>query len=108
MDVALATVTVISLTMALAMGVVTWRLVREERRRSDARVATLMAELERSHRVGSAGQIQLSRLGLDGLHAIPESWKEEVRRGYPTSRSVSGEVIKRPALFYKKLNHDRT
>ncbi len=50
MDVALATVTVISLTMALAMGVVTWRLVREERRRSDARVATLMAELERSHR----------------------------------------------------------
>ncbi len=31
-----------------------------------------------------------------GLHPIPESWKEEVRRGYPTSRSVSGEVIKRP------------
>ena len=48
MDVALATVTVISLTMALAMGVVTWRLIREERRRSDARVATLMADLERS------------------------------------------------------------
>ncbi len=32
-----------------------------------------------------------------GLHPIPESWKEKVRRGYPTSRSVSGEVIKRPA-----------
>ena len=47
MDVVLATVTVISLTMAFAMGVVTWRLIREERRRSDARVATLMAELER-------------------------------------------------------------
>ena len=30
-----------------------------------------------------------------GLHPIPESWKEEVRQGYhPTSRSVSGEVIK--------------
>lgn len=29
-----------------------------------------------------------------GLHPIPESWKEEVRRGYPTpTRSVSGEVI---------------
>ena len=49
MDVALVTVTAISLTMALAMGVVTWRLIREERRRSDARVATLMAELDRPH-----------------------------------------------------------
>ena len=32
-----------------------------------------------------------------GLHPISESWKEEVRRGYPTSRSVSGEVLKWPA-----------
>ena len=44
MDVALATVTVISLTMAFAMGVVIWRLMREERRRADARVAVLMAD----------------------------------------------------------------
>lgn len=48
MDVALFTVTVISLVMAFAMGIVTWRLLREERRRSDARVASLMAELEQS------------------------------------------------------------
>ena len=27
----------------------------------------------------------------------PVAGKEEVRRGYSTSRSVSGEVIKRPA-----------
>ena len=46
MDIALATVTVISLTMAFAMGIVTWRLTREERRRGDARVAKLMAELD--------------------------------------------------------------
>ena len=45
MDFALAAVTVISLTLAFAMGVVTWRLMREERRRSDARVAALMADL---------------------------------------------------------------
>ena len=44
MDIALATVTVISLTMAFAMGIVTWRLTREERRRGDARVTKLMAE----------------------------------------------------------------
>ena len=48
MDVALLSVAVISLTMAWAMGVVTWRLLREERRRSDARVAVLMAALERA------------------------------------------------------------
>lgn len=45
MDIALASVTVISLTMAFAMGIVTWRLIREERRRADARVAVLMADL---------------------------------------------------------------
>ena len=45
MDIALATVTVISLTMAFAMGIVTWRLIRKERRRADARVAGLMADL---------------------------------------------------------------
>ena len=31
-----------------------------------------------------------------GLHPIPESWREEVRRGYPTSRGVSGEIIEPP------------
>ena len=45
MEFALVAVTVISLTLACAMGVVTWRLMREERRRSDARVAALMADL---------------------------------------------------------------
>ncbi|HJN42934.1 MAG: hypothetical protein QGI10_11415 [Vicinamibacterales bacterium] len=58
MDVALATVTVISLSMAFAMGVVTWRLMREERLRSDARVAALMADLDRARGrdVGAVGQ----------------------------------------------------
>ena len=55
MNFALAAVTVISLTMALAMGVVTWRLMREERRRSDARVAALMADL-RGRNVGAPEQ----------------------------------------------------
>lgn len=45
MDTTLVTVTVISLSMAFAMGIVTWRLLREERRRADARVAVLMADL---------------------------------------------------------------
>ena len=46
MQFALGAVTVLALLMTIAMGVVTWRLVREERRRSAARLAALAAELE--------------------------------------------------------------
>lgn len=48
MDFALAAVTIFSLTLTVAMAIVTWRLVREERRRSIARIAALAAELERT------------------------------------------------------------
>lgn len=41
----LIAVTLLSLFLAIAMGVVTWRLVQEERRRSAARLAALAAEL---------------------------------------------------------------
>ena len=44
MDVTLATVTIISLLLAWAMAIVSWQRVRAERRRGDARVATLLAE----------------------------------------------------------------
>ena len=47
MEFALAIVTVLSLVMTLTMGVVTWRLVHEERRRSAARLAALAAEVQR-------------------------------------------------------------
>ena len=45
MDATLAAVAVVSLLLAWAMAIVSWQRVRAERRRSDARVATLMAEL---------------------------------------------------------------
>ena len=47
MEFALASVTIVALLMTLMMGVVTWRLVREERRRSAARLAALAAEIRR-------------------------------------------------------------
>ena len=46
MEFVLGTVTLLALAMAVAMGVVTWCLVREERRRSAARLAALAAELQ--------------------------------------------------------------
>lgn len=45
MPFALGIVTVLALLMTIGMGVVTWNLVREERRRSAARLAALAAEL---------------------------------------------------------------
>ncbi len=45
MDVTLAAVTIISLLLAWAMAIVSWQRVRAERRRGDARVAALLAEL---------------------------------------------------------------
>ena len=45
MDVTLALVTLFSLLLAAVMTTLAWRLAREERRRSDARVAALAAEI---------------------------------------------------------------
>jgi hypothetical protein len=43
MDTTLVTVTILSMGMAAALSVIVWRLLREERRRGDARVAALAA-----------------------------------------------------------------
>jgi hypothetical protein len=69
MDAALATVTLISLTTAFAMGIVTWRLTREERRRADARVATLMAKLDAAPLTVGAVDIDATQ---DRHHGPPE------------------------------------
>jgi flagellar basal body-associated protein FliL len=45
MDITLILVTLVSLTLAAVMTTLAWRLAREERRRSDARVAALAAEI---------------------------------------------------------------
>ena len=46
MQFALGTVTLLALLMTVAMGIVAWRLVREERRRAAARLSALTAELK--------------------------------------------------------------
>ena len=53
-DTTLTTVTIISLLLAWAMAIVSWQRVRAERRRSEARLATLMSELR--VRAGSDGK----------------------------------------------------
>src|SRR5204863_4755534 len=45
MDITLILVTLLSLALAAVMTTVAWRIAREERRRSDARVAALASEI---------------------------------------------------------------
>ena len=63
MDTTLATVTIISLLLAWAMALVTRQRLRAERRRSDARLADLMAEFARADgRAGGAADAELPHL----------------------------------------------
>lgn len=56
MDTTLVTVTVLSMGMAAALSVIVWRLLREERRRSDARVIALTKAAQPAPRSGSPTQ----------------------------------------------------
>ena len=60
MEFTLIAVTMLSLFLAISMGVVAWRLVQEERRRSEARLAALAAELRRDERRSANGDPDLS------------------------------------------------
>ena len=59
MEFTLIAVTMLSLFLAISMGVVAWRLVQEERRRSEARLAALAAELRRDERPSANGDPDL-------------------------------------------------
>src|SRR5438874_1515081 len=65
-DITLILVTLLSLTLAAVMTTLAWRLAREERRRSDARVAALAAEIHSEPRLSEA-------TALDRLHATGPS-----------------------------------
>ena len=59
MEFTLIAVTMLSLFLAISMGVVAWRLVQEERRRSEARLAALAAELRGDERRSANGDPDL-------------------------------------------------
>ncbi len=81
MDFTLVTVTVLALAIALTMTLLTWRLIREERRRSAARIAALAAEL------GSEG----ARPDIDGLPRAVVAAAADVR-----GRERGSEDLARP------------
>lgn len=83
-DTTLTTVTIISLLLAWAMAIVSWQRVRAERRRSEARLATLMSEL--GVRAGSDGETRA--YGLVHAPAAPPA-------GAPHGRAPGASVERR-------------
>ena len=89
MDLVLLTITAISLFLTLAMGLIVFKLLREERQRSDARVELLTAAVEdrpspvgRRRDVSPAAEVPLSTSMTSGdLFAVPEvesRWRQRV------------------------------
>ena len=89
MDLVLLTITAISLFLTLAMGLIVFRLLREDRQRSDARVELLTAAVEnrpaqlmRARDVAPAAEVPLSTsIATGDLFAVPEvesRWRQRV------------------------------
>ena len=99
MDTTLATVTIISLLLAWAMAIVTRQRLRAERRRSDARLADLMAELGRPDgRVGGPADAELPpRELLTGVTAPGEGPMEPGERGWQLTApaAMAGRPLRR-------------
>jgi hypothetical protein len=82
-------VTVISMLLALVMSVIAWRVGQEERRRSDARVAALAAEI---HEIDRA--VPLAPRPLDDLEIRPTGRAPVM----PSSGLFANHAPARPAL----------
>jgi hypothetical protein len=89
MDVVLVTITGISLVLVVTMGLVLYKLFREDRRRSEARVALLMAATSTPDATDDAvladqaiewtpsgsGDGEISHAGLFSPHEAPSPWR---------------------------------
>jgi hypothetical protein len=87
MDVTLILVTLLSLALAAVMTVVSWRLAREERRRSEARVAALATEIQ------PTGDLPLQpRTPVAAANDMFASTTEGPRSSSPAAAMVVGAV----------------
>jgi len=89
MDFLTTTVTLISLGLTLSMGIISWRLVREERRRSEAKIAGLQAKFTRFAR---------SRAVSDAVASVSRS--RPIRENNPADESepARGHLLARTEL----------
>jgi hypothetical protein len=70
MDIILLGITVVSLIVALVMSVTAWRLTRDEKQRSAARVAALSVAAD-------AGEIAPARAVAEPFPAVPAEWNRK-------------------------------
>ena len=94
---ALGIVTVLALLLTTGMGVVTWRLVREKRRRSAARLAALAAELgERP-----SASVEPSRAATALFQTRSEETGERTRRlaGFGVAGAVVVAIVAVVLMF---------
>ena len=108
MDFLTTTVTLISLALTLSMGIISWRLVREERRRSDARIAALQAEFTRStHTRADSDEVA----SMSGSH--PTRWgnpgdePEDVSSQRPNRPSHDSNTVLCPARRWPPVSGPR-
>jgi hypothetical protein len=104
MDTTLVTVTILSMGMAAALSVIVWRLLRDERHRSEARIAAL-TEASRpgpSSALRAAEDKPLTRAIPAAAHASPAkagSDKPEVAKAEVAKPEASRPGVFKPEVF---------
>jgi len=99
---ALLLVTLVSILLAIVMGAIAWRASGEERRRADARVASLAADIQDAVAASSAVQSmpQRAAVGLREAQADAEHSRRVGMRGEPaTVRPIRPVVATSSDLF---------
>lgn len=105
MDLLLLTLTIVSLVAALGFGAFAWHLLREERRRSQARVAALAAAIDTDappafHTV--AGAARLEPVAVSSLFAAePSAAQGSPRVKIALAAVVAASVIAAIAVVYR-------
>jgi len=82
-------VTMSSMLVAAVMSVIAWRIAAHERKRSDARIAALAADI---HAPAAAAPRAAAQAGGARVKAFPQRWEEDlaIRSGEPAS---SGPIL---------------
>lgn len=100
MPFALGIVTVLALLITMGMGVVTWRLIREERRRSAARLSALADEL-RQHEPGRE-RASFVDSPVDTVN-VPADMPLQTRPSHVSADPVTGSSVTAKDLFQPRV-----
>ncbi len=96
-------VTATSMVVAVIIGVIAWRIAGEERRRSEARIAALAADIHAAPIVAAdAGVTRRADIGVRAEPARPASAPARVSASWPWQDELElrpGAALANPGLF---------